>query len=54
MEAAAVKATTAAPKPPADAGVAGRTTAAAIANAETPATIVFEILVIIPSIWTGG
>jgi hypothetical protein len=33
-------------QPPAEAGVVGRTTAAAIASAEIPATIVFEILTI--------
>ena len=54
MKAAAVKSATVNPPPPADAGVVGRTTADAIANAATPATIVFEILVIIASMWTGG
>jgi hypothetical protein len=41
-------------QPPADAGAVGRTTAAAIASAEIPATIVFEILTITASVWTDG
>jgi hypothetical protein len=36
--------------PPAEAGVVGRTMAAAIASAEIPATSVFEILTIIASV----